>query len=91
MFTFGAHVCWKQQQTFDHLESKNESLSHFYHCHFVGVHMMASEHRAYQIGLVFTTSFMFTFHHSVHASAMQYCGRLRFPMGTCDFWIPAPP
>jgi hypothetical protein len=27
-------------------------------------------------------------HHSMHGSAMQYYGRLRFPMGTCDFWIP---
>jgi hypothetical protein len=25
---------------------------------------------------------------SVDSSAMQYYGRLRFPMGTCDFWTP---
>jgi hypothetical protein len=30
-------------------------------------------------------------YHSMHGSAMQYYGRLRFPMGTCDFWTPAPP
>jgi hypothetical protein len=27
-------------------------------------------------------------HHSMHRSAMQYYGRLRFPMGTCDFLPP---
>jgi hypothetical protein len=30
-------------------------------------------------------------YHSMHGSAMQYYGRLRFPMGTCDFLTPAPP
>jgi hypothetical protein len=29
------------------------------------------------------------FNHSMHGIAMQYYGRLCFPMGTCDFWTPA--
>jgi hypothetical protein len=28
---------------------------------------------------------------SMHGSAMQCYGRLRFPIGTCDFWTPATP
>jgi hypothetical protein len=28
------------------------------------------------------------YHRSIHGSAMQYYGRLRLPMGTCDFWTP---
>jgi hypothetical protein len=29
-----------------------------------------------------------TDYHSMYGIAMQYYGRLRFPMGTCDFWTP---
>jgi hypothetical protein len=30
-------------------------------------------------------------YHSMHGSARQCYGRLRFPMGTCDIWTPANP
>jgi hypothetical protein len=33
---------------------------------------------------------LYLINHSMNGSAIQFYERLRFPMGTCDFWTPAP-